>query len=104
MATAADLSQLYAVLSSGYNCASLAGPTKTVAEYTVVGGSGRFEGASGTVSVVTDGVALSPAPGTSAFSATVQGELTVGSLDLHALALEGHVDPLGHRHRLSSDT
>lgn len=77
VATAADLSQLYAVLSSGYNCASLAGPTKTVAEYTVVGGSGRFEGASGTVSTVADGVALSPAPGTSAFSATVQGEVTV---------------------------
>ena len=47
--TFADLSQVYAVVTSGYTCASLAGPGRTVFESVVVGGSGRFEGASGTV-------------------------------------------------------
>jgi hypothetical protein len=75
--TSPDLSQLYAVLTSGYSCASLAGPGRTVAEYLVVGGSGRFEGASGTVTLESDNVALSPAPGTSAVRSTLEGQITV---------------------------
>jgi len=77
VATYADLSQLYAVLTSGYTCASLAGPGRTVAEYVVVGGSGRFEGASGTLTGHAEFVALSPAPGTSAISGTIEGTITV---------------------------
>ena len=75
--TAADLSQVYVVLTSGYTCASLAGPGRTVAEYVVVGGSGRFEGASGTLTAHSEFVALSPAPGTAATSGTIEGTITV---------------------------
>lgn len=76
--TTADFSQAYAVLTSGFNCVSFAGTGKTVAEYMIVGGSGRFEDASGTVVVETEFVSLTPAaPGTSANRGTVQGELTL---------------------------
>ena len=78
VATSADLSQVYGVLTSGYTCASLAGPGRSVSEYVVVGGSGRFEGASGTATGQTESVALSPAtPDTAAFSGTVEGTITV---------------------------
>ena len=77
VATSADLSQAYAVLTSGFNCVSVDGTGKTVSEYMIVGGSGRFEGASGTLFVETEFVSLSPAPGTVATRSTVEGELTV---------------------------
>jgi hypothetical protein len=77
VATSADLSQAYAVLTSGFNCYSFAGTGKTVAEYVVVGGSGRFEGASGSLLIKTEFVALRPSPGTAAIRSTVEGELTV---------------------------
>jgi hypothetical protein len=77
VATSADRSQVYGVLTSGFNCVTFAGTGKTVSEYVIVGGSGRFEGASGTVVVENEFVSLSPSPGTSANRGTVQGELTV---------------------------
>jgi hypothetical protein len=75
--TFADQSQVYAVLTSGHNCGNLDGTGRTVSEYVIVGGSGRFENASGTASVETSNVALSPSPGISAISGTVEGEITV---------------------------
>lgn len=51
----ADLSQLKAVITSGFVCAnSNGGNNYSTYESTIVGGTGRFEGASGTITYVSE--------------------------------------------------
>lgn len=69
-ATFADGSQLYAVLTFGYVCGSLDGARRSVSEAPIVGGSGRFAGATGTATFVTEGVALDPLGGGGITAAT----------------------------------
>ncbi len=56
--TFADFSQLYAIIDSGYSCGSFDGARRTVYETSIVGGTGRFEGATGTATAELEGVAL----------------------------------------------
>jgi hypothetical protein len=75
--TFADLSQLRAVQTSGYVCGSLEGARNTVAEGVIVGGSGRFEGATGTVTFETEGEALNPETGITAWTGTITGSARI---------------------------
>lgn len=72
-----DHSQLYAVLTSGYVCGSEAGPQRGVSEFAIVGGTQRFEGANGAVTVEDDGMALSMPPGMSAHSGIMTGSINI---------------------------
>jgi hypothetical protein len=76
VSTFEDLSQLYSVSTSTYTCGNLDGARMVVAEGTIVGGTGRFEGASGTTTLVLEGVALTPL-GLNGFTGTVTGTLTI---------------------------
>jgi hypothetical protein len=80
VATYADLSQMNVVFTSGFVCGKLDGTSKTVAQGIVAGGSGRFEGASGTVSIEADGVAFSPTfPRQASVTGTVTGAIILGN-------------------------
>jgi hypothetical protein len=71
--TYADLSQLHVVAVSGYTCGSLDGTRAYVVETEIVGGSGRFEGATGTATLEAEGTQFSPnmAAYTGTFTGTV---------------------------------
>ena len=72
--TYADLSQLHVVGVSGYTCGSLDGTRATAAEAEIVGGSGRFEGATGTVTIEAEGVTVGT--GMEAYSGTFTGSVS----------------------------
>jgi hypothetical protein len=78
VATFEDLSQLYGVTTSGYVCGSLDGARMSVSEGTIVGGTGRFEGATGTATFTSQGLALTPAVGLiSSVTGTITGTASI---------------------------
>lgn len=74
-----DFSQLYTVITSGYSCVSFGGANKTATESVVVGGSGRFAGASGSLRSESEGVVSNQGffPNTTAFTGSITGTVTL---------------------------
>lgn len=78
VSTFKDLSQLYIFFTSGHVCFRFDGTSRSTAEGIAVGGTGRFEGATGTLSLEIHGFAVSPpAPGVTSQSGTVTGTISI---------------------------
>lgn len=77
VSTFADGSQLYAVNTFGYTCGSFDGARRSVIESAIVGGSGRFAGATGTATSVFEGVALDFIAGVNAATGTITGTASI---------------------------